>query len=184
MRPRASPLDLTAGPHYVAVRLDTREQPVYLRRLLPRRSAELVRWGHELEAEAQRDVAAIEADPARGQWHALETGHEYLASIQGRYLGLMLAWPDVELSTDATQHPTPESYGAAVVEELWEAGYSIEEIQALFSAALQVCIRMATQSGVNGQEVRRYLDFGEARGETITRSSPPGSATTAIPTPS
>ena len=185
MRTRTEPLDHDVGPHYVAVKLDTRDMPVHLRKPFPARGAGLIRWMHEtqrLALEETRELAPAEdeEDP-EADWTATTLMHEYLAAIQGRIVGMLWAHRDHELEATGKTYDSPSKMGQAVYEELFDAGWSDGEIFALYEGAIEVCYRAAS-SRFDQRRVGHLVNFGVAPPEKkITPGSRRGSSTTAIP---
>jgi len=183
MKTRQTPKNVDSKGHYVRVELDTRDDVMVFALPLPGEASGHLRWQAHEQMGAQVDIEAAEAvGTEEASWDAREVMNQYLSGIQGYFLGMLWAHPTLELEAPSQEHPTMLEMGRAVVAEMYHAGWSLDEIQGLYHAALQVCIQRAYTNRFNDAKVARLVDFGVPTKEpAIAPTSEPGSPTTEIP---
>ncbi len=166
---RTDPRDTTRG-HYAWCGLSSREdEPIAVLKLSPSRSAEIVRWMYATAKAADADVKALVDSESATEFEALVLANQYKEAIHGRVVGLLWAHEDYDLECIAAEFATPEDMGIAVFAELYEHGYSEEEIESLYGSCLELCLHQAQRRP--GGEVTRILNFGRpVPGEKITPS--------------
>ena len=119
---------------------------------------------------ADAEVRAMVDSETATEFEALVLANQYKEAIHGRVVGLLWAHEDYDLECITGEYTTPEDMGIAVFAELYEHGYSEEEIESLYSSCLELCVRQAQRRP--GGEVTRILNFGRPVPEEKTTPSP------------
>lgn len=177
---RSTPRKLTST-HHIEVQISTREQGIHLTLPLPWMASDLLIWLVEAERLGNEEITAAGAveDDAR-EWRMAGVSRRYEALIEGRLVGLLWAHRDWDLHQLEVAHESPEAMGLAVYQELYDGGWSREEITALAQGAIEVLVR-ATANRVPKAKVDRLVLFGGAEDSRITPGFRPDSNTSATP---
>lgn len=160
---RPQPLSLSVGPGYCLAEIGERQ--IFLRKPMASEAAELLRWTFDTENVSQAEIKQRLEDCEEGdfptQMAILRDSNQYIEAMRGRLIGK--CWSDVthELESIHKDFPTPEAFGLAVYAELFEDGWTVDEIDALHSAVLELLMKLGQQR-YNATKVTHILNFGEA----------------------
>lgn len=163
---RTQPLSLSVGPGYCLAEIG--ERRIFLRKPMASEAAELLRWTFDTENVSQAEIKQRLEDCEDGdfptQMAILRDSNQYIEAMRGRVIGKCWSDEKHELESVHQEYPTPEAFGLAVYAELFEDGWTGDEIDALHSACLELLMKLGQQR-YNGVKVSHILNFGEAPAE-------------------
>lgn len=125
--------------------------------------------------EVLRGISKAPKDDLLGQ---VRSAGIPILSLIGHLLSAAWHHKELDLETEREKNETALAHGERVFEELYEAGYSLDEI---IQMALIVGAEWITQNGKAAEVVQRADFFGQTKGEM--KSSPSTSESTSSETP-
>jgi len=189
MKTRQNPLNTESAAHYARVELSTHDEVIVLARPLPCEASDLMEWqsmsfmGGKIDIEAAEKTAE-EDDCGAADWRGRAVMQKYFSGIQGYFISQLWAHPTIELeSAKGLDFPTRIERGRAVVAELYHAGWSLEEIQAIYQVCVNLCTVRSFADRWDAEKIAKLVNFGEpAKAEQIEPSSGQALNISEIPT--
>lgn len=176
MKKRTEPRLVPDSPAYVLVELT--RGPHHLR--IPSTLAGAKLFGDMPPAVVQnfQNITAGGFSSLEEMMSAVQRGGPQMLALCGAVLGMSWFVAETDLESVLKKGEDPLAFGERVFEEMYEAGYTLDEILTLFFV---VAAEWLKASGRAAEVIQRADFFSRLRG--VTRSSPSTSASTSSETP-